>query len=136
MNFTGTTAVVDFDAEAALEAAASVPDAEVLIGVEYNTEAFNILYVSETVDALYRDRDQMEAHFDTIHSYVHLDFTERELFKDLFVDPDGVRAFVTYMGNMIAIRVLSGDDGLFIGLAPGSVATEVVNRVEEAVENQ
>ncbi|WP_338729335.1 hypothetical protein [Haladaptatus sp. DJG-WS-42] len=136
MNFTGTTTVVDFDAEAALEAAASISDAEVLIGVEYNTEAFNILYVSDVVDTLYQDREQMTAHFDTIHSYVHLDFTERELFKDLFVDPAGVRAFVTYMGNMIAIRLLSGDDGLFIGLAPGSAVTGVVTSVEAAVKNQ
>ncbi|MFC6733172.1 MULTISPECIES: hypothetical protein [unclassified Haladaptatus] len=134
MVLTGTPSVVGFDVESAIEAAHAVVGDDLLIGVEYDREAFNILYVTEPVSSLYTDDAQMESHFDSIHSYVHLDFTERELFKDLFVDPVGVRAFVTYMGNMIAIRFMAGEDGLFLGLAPGAEVTDVVSQVEAAIE--
>ncbi|MFQ3319394.1 MAG: hypothetical protein ACI8UR_000046 [Natronomonas sp.] len=126
--------VVSFGAERALDVAReTVDDDALLLCVVYDETEFRTMYVDERVDALYPDEDARIEHFGQIHSYVHLDFTERELFDELFLDPDGVRAFVTYMGTNIAIRVVTETEGVFLTVAPGTAVTPLVDAVEDVV---
>lgn len=122
---------VDFDPEAALAAARSAVDSRnILTCVAYDTETFETVYVDDRVDEMYADVGAREEHFGRIHSYVHLDFTERQLFEELFVEPDGVRAFVTYMGSTIAARVVANSQGIFFSLSPETAVTQLVEAVE------
>lgn len=126
--------IVGFDADASLAAArGAVGEGRVLICVAYDDTDFRTVYVDERIDAMYPDEGERRTHFGQIHSYVHLDFTEQDLFEDLFLEPDGTRAFVTYMGNLIAVRVVTETEGLFLALAPGSPVTELVDAVEDAL---
>lgn len=126
--------VVGFDVDASLAAAReAVGDDAVLLCVVYDDSRFRTVYVDDRVDALYPSREERTEHFGQIHSYVHLDFTERELFEELFLQPDGVRAFVTYMGTVIAVRAVSEREGLFLALAPSSPVTELVDAVEDVL---
>ena len=126
---------VDFDAAATLSAAREAAGEEnVLICVVYDDSDFRTLYVDDRVDAMYPDEDARTEHFGQIHSYVHLDFTEKDLFEDLFLEPDGVRAFVTYMGNVVAVRVVAEKQGVFLSLAPGAPVSDVVDAVERELE--
>lgn len=131
----GTTdGVVTFDVEAALATARETVGADaVLICVAYDETEFTTVHVDERIDALYPDEGTRTEHFGEIHSYVHLDFTERELFKELFVQPGRVKAFVTYMDAFIAIRIVTGEEGLFLGIAPGTEITELVERLESVL---
>lgn len=125
---------VGFDVDAVLAAAKeAVGDDRVLLCVAFDDADFRTVYVDERVDALYADDEQRREHFGQIHSYVHLDFTERDLFEDLFLQPDGIRAFVTYMGTLIAVRVVTETEGIFISLAPGTPVTELVDAVEAVI---
>ncbi len=126
--------LVDFDVDAVLEAVSDAAGEDgFLVCVVYDDDSFSTVHVDERVDALYPDAETREEHFARIHSYVHLDFTERELFEDLFIDSGGARAFVTYMGNVVAVRVLSGDQGAFLVLAPDVPVTDVVEAAERAM---
>ena len=129
---TGSGSVVDFDAKAALEAATDAVD-DVLLCVTYDAERFETIYADERLDAFYPDEEAREAHFAEIHSYVHLDFAERDVFEDLFIQPGGVNAFVTYMNNLLAVRFLVGDGGLFFALAPDAPATTLVEAIESTL---
>ena len=126
--------VVTFDVEEPLATAReAVGEDAVLICVAYDESMFTTIHVDERLDALYPDEGARAEHFGEIHSYVHLDFTERELFKELFIQPGRVKAFVTYMNAFIAVRIVTGKEGLFLGIAPGTEITELVERVESVL---
>lgn len=121
-----------FDADAALEAALSVSD-DVHISVEYDTEEFNVLYVDDRTIALYGGEEPMMEHFEEVHSYVHVDFTERDLFQDVLFAAGKVRAFVTYMEYTVVVRFLRGNQGLFFAMDPEAPVTETLAAVREAL---
>ena len=126
--------VVSFDADAVLDAARMAIEGPIYAFVEYNPEEFNMLYVDEFTVSLYRDRKQMRDHFETIHSYVHVDFTERDLFQDdLFSGLGRVRTFVTQMEQMTLVRYMRGDEGLFFSLPPEASVMDVVDAIDEAL---
>ena len=123
--------VVDFDEEEALAAAReAVGDAAVLVCVVYDASDFRTVYVDDRIDSTYESERARAEHFGQIHSYVHLDFTEGELFRELFREPDGVRAFATYMNSHVAVRVVTDKQGVFLSVAPDAPVTDLVNAVE------
>jgi hypothetical protein len=122
--------LVDFDADAAVSAAREQFEGEIHLCVEYTTEGFHTLYADETTLSLYGDREPMTEHFEEVHSYVHVDFTERDMFEDVFVGAGEVRSFVTQMEYVTLIRVLDGEQGLFLTVDPGTDVTAIVEAVE------
>ncbi|WP_254535190.1 hypothetical protein [Halomarina litorea] len=122
--------LVSFDANRAMEVLRETLGDDLLVVVEYDRDGFNTLYVADVIRALYPDEGAMQEHFAGIHAYVYLDFTERELFEDLFIESGGTRAFVTYMVNLVAIRVVRETEGLFLSAVPGTPVTELVELVE------
>ncbi len=125
------SALVEFDADAALAAARDEEDASVRLCVEYTSDEFHTLYADETTMALYAGSEgEMRDHFEEAHGYVHVDFTERDLFGDLFPGAGEVRSFVSYMNHVTLVRVLVDQQGLFLSLSPDSAVTPVVEAVE------
>jgi len=122
--------LVDFDADAAVSAAREQFEGEIHLCVEYTTEGFHTLYADETTLSLYGDREPMTEHFEEVHSYVHVDFTERDMFEDVFVGAGEVRSFVTQMEYVTLSRVLDGEQGLFLTVDPGTDVTAIVEAVE------
>jgi len=120
--------LVDFDAEAACTAVREVVGDDLLVCVVFTTDDHEILHVADGVRDLYGSEDRMRDHFEEIHSYVHLDFTERRLFED--VVGGGVRAMVTYMDQATLVRVVGEREGLFVTLAPDAPVTAVVDAAE------
>ncbi|NHN59467.1 MULTISPECIES: hypothetical protein [Halorussus] len=128
------SALVDFPADAALAAAREEADAAVGLCVEYTPEEFRTLYADEQTVALYGgDREAMADHFEEVHSFVHVDFTERDLFADIFRSAGEVRSFVTVMDHVALIRVLVGQQGLFLAVDPDADVTALVEAVEAEV---
>jgi hypothetical protein len=126
--------LVDFDADAALSSARELFEGKIHLCVEYTTGEFHTLYADETTLALYGDREEMTDHFEEVHSYVHVDFTERGLFEDLFVGAGEVRSFVSQMEHVTLIRVLDGEQGLFLTVDPGTDVTAVVEAIEAELD--
>lgn len=122
------------DADAALEAALSVTDG-VHICVEYDVEGFNALYIDDRTLGLYGGEEPALDHFEEVHSYVNVDFTERDLFEDVLFAAGEVRAFVTYMEYTIAVRFLRENDGIFFALDPNAPVTEMLQAIREALSD-
>ena len=132
---TNDPSVVSFDARRAVEAAFDVAGGDLLLGVEYDRTAFAVLFRAEAFAARFDDDEALRAQLARAHSYVYLDSTERELFEDLSVDAGEVRALATYLDDYVAVRVLVGDEGLFLALAPDASVTAVLETVEDAVRS-
>ena len=130
MGVSDSSTVVEFDADAALEAVRDATGDAVRLCVEYTPEEFHVLYADELTTSLYGDTDQMEAHFEEVHSYVHIDFTEQDLFAELFRGAGGVRSLVTFMDHIILVRIIVDFEGLFFTLSPDSDVTAAVRAVE------
>ena len=126
---------VDFEADAVLAAAREAVGEDALyVCVVYDDTAFRTLYVDDDLDATYPDEDAREEHFGQIHSYVHLDFTEMELFRELFRHPGDIRAFVTYMDAFLAVRVVADRQGVFLSVAADAAVTDLVEAVEAELD--
>lgn len=126
--------LVSFDTEAVLTAALETVDGPLYALVAYTSEDFRVLHTDEQLVALYRDEEQMHEHFADLHSYVHIDFTERELFENqLFADVGEVRTFVTQMDGMTFVRLLDGDQGVFFSVAPDEPVIELSRVIERAL---
>jgi hypothetical protein len=122
--------LVDFDADAALSAAREVDEEAVHLCVEYTPEEFHTLFADETTMALYGNREEMVDHFEEVHSYVHIDFTEKDLFSEIFRGAGEVRSFVTYMDHVVLLRFIVGQQGVFLSTDPHVDVTALVEAVE------
>jgi hypothetical protein len=124
--------LVEFDADAALAAARKVDSEGIRLCVEYTPEEFHTLYADDVTMALYGTHEEMSEHFEEVHSYVHVDFTEKDLFSEIFRGAGEVRSFVTYMDHVVLLRFIEDQQGLFLSADPNADVTTFV----EAVENE
>jgi hypothetical protein len=124
--------LVDFDADAAVDAAGDVAGDDLLVAVEFTDDDHETLHVADAVVEMYGGEASMREHFEEIQSYVHVDFTERQLFEDVVGGGD-VRAVVTYMDHATLARVLNEREGLFVTLSPSAPVTPVVETVEDVL---
>lgn len=129
-----TSTLVEFDGDAALSAAREVDEEAVHLCVEYTAEEFHTLYADDVTMALYGDREEMTDHFEEVHSYVHIDITEKDLFREIFRGAGEVRSFVTFMDHVVLVRFVTDQEGLFISADPDADVTAIVEAVETAIE--
>lgn len=134
MAHTRTSGIVGFDADAAVEAARGAAGDGLRIASEYDMDGYRLLYVADSVIEEYGSTDPIEDAGDRLHSYIHLDFTERELFEEIAADAGQVTAYVTRMEHHTLIRYLDEREGLFLSVETGTALTPLLEAVEAAVE--
>jgi len=97
---------------------------------EYDTERLNLLYLGDAAREMYPSEEVMSDHFETIHSYVHVDFAEIELFTDeLFPSAERVEYVVTGMDFLTIIRVYCDGVGIFLSVSPDEPVVPLVEAV-------
>ena len=134
MPITNESALVDFDAEAAVRAVRDVASEGVLVCAEYTIDDFRVLYASDTVVDDHGGPDELRSIGERMHAYLHVDFTERGLFEDLYPPAEKTRAFVTYTDYATLVRVLGDAGGLYVSLTPDTQVTPVVDAVTAVVD--
>lgn len=128
--------VVEFDADAAFEAARGVVSGTLRSFVEFDGDAFNPLYVDDATLAFYDDEDHMLAHFSQLHSYVYLDLAEMDLFtQELFPVADRVEYITTTLDFFKLVRIYYDDEGLFLALDHDEPVEPVVRAIGGALGN-
>ncbi|MFB6270514.1 MAG: hypothetical protein ABEH83_11250 [Halobacterium sp.] len=99
--------------------------------VEFDATDYNLVYADDVTLSFYDDEADMHEHFEEIHSYVHIDFTEIDFFtEELFPVSERVRYIATSFDVFTLLRVYFGDEGLFVALD----VDEPVEPVVEAIE--
>lgn len=126
--------IVTFDVEPVVEAALDVVEGPLYTLVEFDLETWNDLYVADETREMYESDAEMREHFDRIHGYVNLDFTEIDLFtEDLLPVADEIRYKTTAMDVMKFVRIyLDERTGLFVALDPDERVEPLVAAVEDA----
>ncbi|MFC7097521.1 hypothetical protein [Halobaculum marinum] len=133
----GSEAVVSFDVDAAVnEIEAALDDDEHLhVAAVFTRDAYDLAYVDETTRSMYGDDGAMRSHFDRIHEYAGIDFSEIGLFvDDLFPVAEDVEYVATGMDYLTVVRLYVGAEGLLCSLSPDADVTAVVDAVDAALD--
>jgi hypothetical protein len=136
--------VVSFDVGAAIagiesaiagiESAIADPDVLHVVAV-FTPDTYELAYTDDLAKSFYPSDDEMTAHFDRIHQYAGIDFSEIGLFvDDLFPVADGLEYMVTGLDYMTLVRVYAGQEGLFLSVDPGTDPTVVVDGIRDAID--
>lgn len=130
MPVSNATEIVDVPADELVDELAAVVDGTLYSVVEYDPAQLNIVYADEATLAFYQDRDHLIAHFERIHSHVHVDFEQMELFvDDLFPVADRVEYLTTALDFMTLVRVYNEKNGLFVAIEPDQPVEPVVDTI-------
>ncbi|NUB92900.1 hypothetical protein HTZ84_02485 [Haloterrigena sp. SYSU A558-1] len=140
MPATNRSQLCSFDADRVRQVVRNTVSGPLYAFCEYDTESFRPLYIADETIAMYESKDAMLEHFERIHTNVHMDFMQIELFRNtLFPDADRVEYIATAMDFLKILRVYVGDDGLFISVEPDEPVEPIVDAIKETVawpENQ
>lgn len=132
MPITNPPELLSADVDAMEDAAREAVDGTVRSVVEFDEDDFHVIYVDDVSLSFYEDEAQMMDHFEQIHSYVHLDFTEMSFYTDdIFPIADRVRYIATGLDVFTVLRIYFGDEGLFMALDQGEDVEPVVDAVED-----
>jgi hypothetical protein len=135
MSISNSPTLLSADVEAMREAVEENVQGSLRSFVEFDEDEFNLVYVDDVSLSFYEDEDAMLEHFEQIHSYVHLDFMEKEFFtEDIFPLADRVRYITTSLDVFTVVRVYFGSQGLFLALDSGEEVQPVVEAVEAVYE--
>ncbi|MFC6787043.1 hypothetical protein ACFQFH_14505 [Halobaculum halobium] len=130
-------APVSFDADAAVAAVHDAFDdgSDLHVVAAFTRDAYDIVYCDEVTESLYADRGEMSEHFDQIHDYAGIDFSEIGLFVDeLFPGAGGVEHIATTMEHLTIVRMYAGNDGLLLTLDPSADVAAAVEAVRDAID--
>jgi hypothetical protein len=135
MTGTGAGDVAEFDETAVVEAALSTVEGTLYSVVGFDADGWRELHVASETRAMYEDEAHMRAHFDRLHDYVNLDFTELELFTDTLVPAaEEVRYLVTCLDVMKLVRYYYGEQGLFLAVEPDEPVVPLVDALSAALD--
>jgi hypothetical protein len=124
--------LTSLDAEAMQRAVEDTVDGTLRSFVEFTADDFALLYVDDVTLSFYDDEAHMLDHFEEIHSYVHIDFTETDFFTDrLFPLASDVRYHATSLDAFTLVRIYFDDEGLFVALDRDEPIEPVVGAVED-----
>jgi hypothetical protein len=122
-----------FDADAAVEAALDEVGDDLLVAAEYTADEFELLYLSDAVVEIYDGRAGVQDVAEQLHRYLNLDFEERTLFEDLYPPAEDAYGFVTHTDYATVIRVLDGEEGLYLSVQTGVDTDPLLQRVRPVV---
>jgi hypothetical protein len=129
------TEVTSLDGSAVVDAALDAVGDGLLTCVAYDDDEFDALYVADEVESMYPSEERMQEHFEQLHGYVHLDFTEVELFQNELLPYAGdVHFLVTGFEALTAVRVISGREGLFLSVTPDTPTDALIDAVRGALD--
>jgi hypothetical protein len=128
------SSIAEFDADAVWRAVREAVEGQLLSFTEFDREGLNVLYAAEETLDYYGSEAEMLEHFEEIHSYINIDFTEQELFTEsLFPEAEQVEYLVTALDFVKLLRVYHGDVGLYIALEPDEPILPLVEAVRATV---
>ncbi|WP_135828880.1 hypothetical protein [Halorussus halobius] len=125
-----------FDAAAAFEAVSEVAGDDLRAFVEYDAEAFNPLFVAERVVDDLGNPENVDAFAEKLHFNYKLDFTEREMYADLYGPLGGVDAFAVYLDDQTIVRYVTDEAGIYVSLDGDTDTDRVVDLIAETVEDE
>jgi len=131
--FDADSELASFDAEAVGRAVDDAVGDGLRVVVEYDETEYNMLYVADEVREVLGGAEGLGALADELHSDFRLDFTQRELYEELYEQFGSLRAFVVVLDGARVVRFVAEDTGLYVSIDPDASLDAVLDAVQEEV---
>jgi hypothetical protein len=125
--------MVDGDVAAMFAAVERIAGDDLRAFVEYDAETYNPVYIAPMVVEEYGEDGDVTAFADTIHSYVKLDFSEREMYRELYDRGTDGMGFATFLEGSIVVRYVFDETALYVSLTAAESPKEVIRAIESVV---
>lgn len=122
--------IIGSSANTLAEALEAVVEDELQVIAEYDSQSYELLYVSDWLLEKHGGLDEVEEEADAVFNYYHLDFLERDLLEDMLWLGE-VGMFVTFLDHGIIVRANTDTAGIFIALD----VTASVDDVQMTIQN-
>jgi hypothetical protein len=132
-SFQAEPRLASFDAAGVADAVEAAVGDDLRVVVEYDESEYNPLYVAEPVVDQLGGREGFEALADELHSDFRLDFTQQELYEEVYGDFGSVRAFVVVLDGARVVRFIAEDTGLYVSVDPSASVDAVLDAVTSEV---
>ncbi|MDF9744998.1 hypothetical protein [Natrinema salsiterrestre] len=130
-----TSTFTEFDADAVLETLREIAGGQILAFAEYDAETYNIMYLDERMSQqLGESVADIEEFADKIHSDYRLDFTEKEMYEDVYTELGEVRAFAAFFEGSTIFRFVGETAGLYVSLTMDAPFNAVIEAVYDVIE--
>lgn len=125
--------LASFDAAAVGHAVEAAVGDDLRVVVEYDATEYNPLYVADGVVEQLGGEEAFGALADQLHSDFRLDFTQQELYEEVYGEFGSVRAFVVVLDGARVVRFVAEDSGLYVSVDPDASLDGVLDAVEKGV---
>lgn len=126
--------LTDFDVSTALSAVEDIAGDDLRAFVEYDDEAYNPLYIAARVVREFGGEASLDEFAGKLHYNYKLDFTEREMYEDLYEPLGEVAAFAVYLDDETLIRYVGEREGIYVSVEPDVSANRIVDALTETAE--
>ena len=133
ISFESKPELATFDAGAVGRAVGAAVGDDLRVVVEYNEFEYNLLYVDDDVVDHLGGPDALGALADDLHSDFRLDFTQQELYEEVYGEFGSVRAFIVVLDGARVVRFVAEDSGLYVSVDPDASLDAVLDAVDAGV---
>jgi hypothetical protein len=131
---TESSAVSEFDAGAVLAELRETVEDDLRAFVEYDAQTYNTLFMADRVIAQFGGEDNVEQFADKLHENYRLDFTEKQMYEDVYAELGTVRAFSVFFEENAIFRFVGDSTGLYVSLELDAPFNRVIESVYEVIE--
>jgi hypothetical protein len=132
MEYKSPSTIVGPPADALADALESVVGEDLDVIAEYDTDTFELLYVTEDRYDRQGTVDAVTAEFEGLYSYYHLDFLQRDLVEDLHWLGE-IGTYVTYLEHGMVVRAPYEGNGVIVVLDVGASIDDVQVTIENTL---
>lgn len=126
--------LASFDAAAVARAVAAAAGDHLRVVVEYDDSEYNVLYAAERVVEQLGGPDELGALADELHSDYRLDFTQQELYDEVYGSIGAVQAFVVVLDRATVVRFVHENSALYVSVDPEASLDGVLDAVRTGVD--
>ncbi|UPV74448.1 hypothetical protein M0R89_18195 [Halorussus limi] len=104
--------------------------------VEYDDETYNPLFIDERTVEEFGGAEAVEEFADQLHYNYKLDFTEQEMYADLYEPLSSLDAFAVYLEDETIVRYVDDGRGIYVSIQGETYAGEVIDVLTDVLEEQ
>ena len=133
ISFESEPELASFDAKAVGRAVEAAVGDGLRVVVEYDESEYNPLYLNDGVVDQLGGPEAFGELADDLHSDFRLDFTQQELYEEVYGEFGSVRAFVVVLDGARVVRFVAEDSGLYVSVDPEASLDGVLDAVDVGV---
>jgi hypothetical protein len=127
--------LTDLAVSEALETVLEIAGEDLRAFVEYDDETYNPVFIAERVVDEFGGSEAVAEFADRLHYNYKLDFTEREMYEDLYEPLSTLDAFAVYLEDETIVRYVNDRQGIYISVERGTYAGQVIDALTDALED-